>query len=129
MPKNHIDRIQEIARGRNLTEEEKEKLAVLESIVIALEGMIRYARRYAAMAEEKAAKEKDPQRKAELLKAAEGLQVRTGKSGQDLSLKPFTRSGSRRWAFIWTKPNPMCSQADSTSTCIRTMKPISMKGA
>ena len=69
--KGHMNKIKEIASGRNFTDEEKEKLSVLESIVIALEGMIRYAKRYAALAEEKAAKEQDPQRKAELLKAAE----------------------------------------------------------
>jgi len=69
--KDHVDRIQDGARGRDFSDEEKEKLAVLESMVIVLEANIRYAHRYAAMAEEKAAQEKDPQRKAELLKAAE----------------------------------------------------------
>jgi len=69
--KDHMDRIQDIARGRDLTDEENAKLAVLESMVIVLEAMIRYAHRYATLAEKKAAEEKNPQRKAELLKAAE----------------------------------------------------------
>jgi pyruvate formate-lyase/glycerol dehydratase family glycyl radical enzyme len=69
--KDHMGRIKEGATGRELLDEEKGKLAVLESMVIVLEAMIRYARRYAALAEKKAAKEQDPQRKAELLKAAE----------------------------------------------------------
>lgn len=69
--KDHIERIQECARSRDLLDEEKGKLAFLESVVIVLEAMIRYAKRYAAMAEDMAVKEQDPQRKAELLKAAE----------------------------------------------------------
>ena len=69
--RNHMDRIQEIAKDRDFTNEEKGKLAVLESMVIVLEAMIRYAHRYAALVEEKAAKEKDPKRKAELLQAVE----------------------------------------------------------
>ena len=40
-------------------------------MVIVLEAMIRYAKRYATMAEEKAEKESNPQRKAELERAAE----------------------------------------------------------
>ncbi|MFC1924381.1 pyruvate formate lyase family protein [Chloroflexota bacterium] len=69
--KDHMERIKKGARGRDMLDEEKNKLAVLESIVIVLEAMIRYAKRYAALAEEKAAKEQDPQRKVELLRAAE----------------------------------------------------------
>lgn len=68
--KDHIDKIKAGATGRDFSDEEKEKLAFLESTVIALEAVIRYANRYAVLAEKKAAKEQNPQRKAELLKAA-----------------------------------------------------------
>ncbi|MFC2018246.1 pyruvate formate lyase family protein, partial [Chloroflexota bacterium] len=67
----HIQRIKDGAAGRDLLHEEKEKLGFLESVVISLEGMIRHAKRFAHLAKEMAEKEQDPQRKAELTKAAE----------------------------------------------------------
>jgi autonomous glycyl radical cofactor GrcA len=52
-------------------EEDQEKLAFLESVIIALEGMIHLAKRYADLAREIAAKESDPERKRELETVAE----------------------------------------------------------
>ena len=53
------------------SDEDREKLAFLESVVIVLEGMIHFARRHADLARELAAKESDPERKRELETIAE----------------------------------------------------------
>jgi formate C-acetyltransferase len=53
------------------SEEDQEKLAFLESVIISLEGMIHLAKRYADLARELAAKASDPERKLELEKVAE----------------------------------------------------------
>ncbi len=66
-----MKKVKEAARGRDFTDDEKEKLAFCEASIIVTEAMIRYAKRYSALAAKKAAKEKDPQRKKELEKAAE----------------------------------------------------------
>ena len=42
------------------------KSAMLQAVIIACEGVIRYAARYAKLAQEEAAKETDPARRAEL---------------------------------------------------------------
>lgn len=67
----HIERIIGSDNRRHLTPENLEKVETLRSFIIALEGMITYARRHAALAREKAAAETDPQRKQELLKIAD----------------------------------------------------------
>ncbi|MFC2017714.1 pyruvate formate lyase family protein [Chloroflexota bacterium] len=69
--RQEIEKVKEVARGRDFTDDEKEKLAFCESAIIVTEAMIRHANRFADIAEEKAKMEKDPQRKKELLKAAE----------------------------------------------------------
>ena len=62
---------EEVEHKRGCPEENMEKIEVLEGIIIALEGMITFARRHAALAREMAAKEKNPQRKKELQEIAE----------------------------------------------------------
>ncbi|MDE6734613.1 MAG: glycyl radical protein [Desulfovibrio sp.] len=47
------------------------KIPFLEGVILACEGVITFAKRHAALAREKAAVEKDPARKAELLAIAE----------------------------------------------------------
>ena len=47
------------------------KSAMLQAVIIACEGVIRYAARYAKLAQEEAAKETDPARRAELRQIAE----------------------------------------------------------
>ena len=59
--KRRIDRTKEDEEGKN----------VLTSFIIALEGMIAFARRHAALAREQAAAETNAQRKKELLKIAD----------------------------------------------------------
>jgi pyruvate formate-lyase/glycerol dehydratase family glycyl radical enzyme len=54
--------------------EDFEKDCFLQAVIIVLEGAIEYAHRYALLAEEMAAKEKDPRRKKELEKIAETCQ-------------------------------------------------------
>lgn len=54
-----------------LSTEDQESIENLRAFVIALEGMITYSRRHAALAREKAATESDPQRKKELLNIAD----------------------------------------------------------
>ena len=51
-------------------EDDVEGCAFLEAVVIAAEGIIRWAERYAELAEAQAASERDPARKAELLRIA-----------------------------------------------------------
>ena len=51
-------------------EEDGEGRAFLEAVILSSEGLIAWARRYAALAEEQAALESDPQRKTELLQIA-----------------------------------------------------------
>jgi formate C-acetyltransferase len=51
--------------------EDAEKIAFLESVIIAVEGMIRFAERHAELARELAASEPDPERKRELEEIAE----------------------------------------------------------
>jgi formate C-acetyltransferase len=69
--KQEIGKVKEAAKGRDFTKDETEKLAFCEAATIVAEAMIRHAKRYAALATEKAKTEKDPQRKAELEKVAE----------------------------------------------------------
>jgi formate C-acetyltransferase len=58
--------------GIDMTEPEQEKQrSFLKSVIIANEAVIRFSKRYAVLAREKAAVEKDPVRKAELLKVAD----------------------------------------------------------
>jgi len=70
--KQELERAQDdIEHGRGCPEENMEKVEVEKGIIIALEGMIHFARRHAALAREMAAKEKNPQRKKELEEIAE----------------------------------------------------------
>lgn len=66
---------EELARIRliptRLTKDDMEKVAFLESVVIVLEGSIRFAKRHAELAREMAANETNPARKKELEKIAE----------------------------------------------------------
>ena len=68
--KERLEGIQAKPR-KDITPKDLEAIEVLKSWIIALEGMITYSRRHAALAREKAAKEADPQRKKELLKIAD----------------------------------------------------------
>lgn len=68
--KDHIEKIKDGARGRAFSNEENDKLAFLDSAIISLEGMIRHAKRYAALAQQEAEKQQDPKRKTELEKVA-----------------------------------------------------------
>jgi len=56
---------------KDITPEDLDAIEVLKSWIIALEGMINYSRRHAALAREKAAKETGQKRKKELLKIAD----------------------------------------------------------
>jgi pyruvate formate-lyase/glycerol dehydratase family glycyl radical enzyme len=69
--RQEIEKVKEAAKGRDFTHDEKEKLAFCEAAIIVTEAMIRHAKRLSALAAERAKTEKDPQRKAELEKAAE----------------------------------------------------------
>lgn len=67
---------EEIARIRRrppaqVTIEDREKLEFLDSVVIVLEGIIRFAKRHAGLARELASSEANPERKKELEKIAE----------------------------------------------------------
>lgn len=66
----HIERIRDAA-GDRLSEEDQDKIAFLESVILALEGAIRFAHRHAALAREMAARETNEERKRELLEIAE----------------------------------------------------------
>ncbi len=68
--RDHIERIRSGANG-GLAAEDEEKIAFLESVIIALEGMICFARRHAELARELAAKETDPERRRDLEKIAD----------------------------------------------------------
>ena len=57
--------------SKTRTLEDMDALEVLKSFIIALEGMITYSRRHAALAREMAASEANPQRKKELLNIAD----------------------------------------------------------
>jgi formate C-acetyltransferase len=52
-------------------DEDREKLAFLEAVIISLEGVIHFAQRHADLAREHAAAESDPERKRELEQLAE----------------------------------------------------------
>lgn len=70
--KEELERAHEDIRlGRGCPDENLEKIQVEEGIIIALEGMIAFARRHADLARKMAAKEKNPERKKELEKIAE----------------------------------------------------------
>lgn len=69
--KQEIEKVKEAAKGREFTKDEQEKLAFCEAAILVTEGYIRHAKRYSALAAEKAKTEKDPQRKAELEKISE----------------------------------------------------------
>ncbi len=56
---------------KDITPDDLEAIEVLRSWIIALEGMVTYSRRHAALAREKAATEKDLQRRRELLRIAD----------------------------------------------------------
>lgn len=68
--KEEIDRILRLP-PHQFTIDDREKLEFLESAIITLEGIIRFAKRHADLAREMAAKETDPVRKKELEKIAE----------------------------------------------------------
>jgi pyruvate-formate lyase len=57
--------------GKERTPADMDAIEVLKSFIIALEGMITYSRRHAALAREMAATEANPQRKKELLTIAD----------------------------------------------------------
>ncbi|MFN8543395.1 MAG: pyruvate formate lyase family protein [Candidatus Binatia bacterium] len=63
---DHIDRLRTGANGAGLGEKDHEKVEWLESVIIVLEAMIAHAHRYAALAREMAAAERDPARKRDL---------------------------------------------------------------
>jgi formate C-acetyltransferase len=70
--KEEIERTKkDVELGRGNSSENMEKLEVLGGMIIALEGVITFARRHAAVARTMAAKESNPQRKKELEKIAE----------------------------------------------------------
>lgn len=57
--------------GEERTPEDEDKLANLEAVIIAMEAMITFARRYSALARDMAGKQSDAQRQKELLKIAD----------------------------------------------------------
>jgi len=65
-----IERVRSEANGAP-SEEGAEKIAFLESVIIVVEGMIRFSERHAELARELAASESDPERKRELEEIAE----------------------------------------------------------
>ncbi len=66
----HIDRIKAGVNGKGLSDEEREKIEWLESVIIVLQAMIAHAHRHAALAREMAATEQDPRRHEDLLTIA-----------------------------------------------------------
>jgi len=62
---------EELAKTEVLRLGDKDKVNFLKAVIIACEGVINFAKRYAALAEKMAQKEKDPQRKKELKKIAQ----------------------------------------------------------
>jgi len=70
--KDELERTHEdVEHGRGCSEENMEKIEVLNGMIIALEGVIAWARRHAALARKMAAKEKNRERKKELEQIAE----------------------------------------------------------
>ncbi len=60
-----------------------EKKPFLEAIVIVCEAIVHWAKRHAVLAREMAAKEKDPKRKAELIRMAENAEHVPGEPARD----------------------------------------------
>jgi len=69
--RDRIEQIRAHANGKGLNEEDADSIEWLEAVVIAVDGVIRHAHRYAALARSMAETEPDPQRKQELLTIAD----------------------------------------------------------
>jgi len=65
-----IERLRRESKGAP-SAEDAEKIAFLESVILVVEGMIRFAERHAELARELAKQESDPERKRELEEIAE----------------------------------------------------------
>jgi len=68
--RGEIDKIQSASQAEP-SDEDREKLAFLEAVIISLDGIIHFAQRHADLAREHAAKESDSNRKCELEQIAE----------------------------------------------------------
>jgi len=69
--RERIEQIRAQVNGHGLGAEDADSIDWLEAVIIAVEGMIHHAQRYANLAREMAEREQDPQRKRELLAIAE----------------------------------------------------------
>ena len=63
--------------------EDREKRPFLEAVIIVCDAIVHWAKRHAKLAREMAEKEKDPQRKAELLRMAENAEHVPGEPARD----------------------------------------------